>query len=89
MIQRLGRVLRLEDSKMQPLIIIPVSRGTWEDPLIQGNERLQHSSLNLIVEQAKQVQIVEVSDTEQISKVLRQHLPIQHGETIGKIIDAA
>ena len=73
LIQRLGRVLRFEDGKAHPLIIIPVNRGTWEDPYVQGNSKLIHSPLNFIVENADQVHAVDVSDYAEISSILQAH----------------
>jgi len=73
LIQRLGRVLRFEDGKAQPLIIIPVNRGTWEDPYVQGNSKLINSPLNFIVENAEQVHAVDVSDSAGIATILRSH----------------
>jgi RNA polymerase primary sigma factor len=70
LIQRLGRVLRIEEGKARPLIIIPVNRETWEDPYLAGNSKLIHSSLNFIVENAETVHAVDVSQTEEIRRII-------------------
>lgn len=75
LIQRLGRVLRFEEGKAQPLIIIPVNRGTWEDPYIQGNSTLINSPLNFIVENADRVHAVDISDSAEIKAILDTHMP--------------
>ena len=73
LIQRLGRVLRYEEDKEKPLIIIPVNRNTWEDPNLQGNERLQHSALNLIVQHADDVHIADVANSKLIQEILLEY----------------
>ena len=75
LIQRLGRILRIEANKAKPLIIIPVNRNTWEDPYIPGNERLINSSLNLIVENADTVHVADVADSNLIESVLERYEP--------------
>jgi RNA polymerase primary sigma factor len=79
LIQRLGRVLRIEANKEKPLIIIPVNRNTWEDPYVSGNERLINSSLNLIVENADTVHVADVADSELIEGVLERYEPVSAG----------
>ena len=77
LIQRLGRVLRFEEDKEKPLIIIPVNRNTWEDPNLQGNERLQYSALNLIVQHADVVHVTDVANSSQIQRILAEYsLPL-------------
>jgi RNA polymerase primary sigma factor len=71
--QRLGRVLRYEEDKEKPLIVIPVNRGTWEDPCLEGNGRLQHSALNLIVQHADEVHIADVANSNLIQEILLQY----------------
>jgi RNA polymerase primary sigma factor len=73
LIQRLGRVLRYEEDKEKPLIIIPVNRNTWEDPCLEGNERLQHSALNLIVQHADEVHIADVANSKVIQEILLEY----------------
>ena len=73
LIQRLGRVLRYEEDKEKPLIIIPVNRNTWEDPCLEGNERLQHSALNLIVQHADDVHIADVANSKVIQEILLEY----------------
>jgi superfamily II DNA or RNA helicase len=73
LIQRLGRILRIEEGKEKPLIIIPVNRNTWEDPCVQGNQRLINSSLNIIVENADDVHVADVADTALIDKYLERY----------------
>ena len=85
LIQRLGRVLRYEEDKEKPLIIIPVNRNTWEDPYLEGNERLQHSALNLIVQHADDVHVADVANSSQIQRILSEYslplLPFDHNST--------
>lgn len=71
--QRLGRVLRYEEDKEKPLIVIPVNRGTWEDPCLEGNGRLQHSALNLIVQHADEVHIADVANSNLIQEILLEY----------------
>ena len=73
LIQRLGRVLRYEDNKEKPLIVIPVNRNTWEDPCLEGNGRLQHSALNLIVQHADEVHIADVANSNLIQEILLEY----------------
>lgn len=73
LIQRLGRVLRYEEDKEKPLIVIPVNRGTWEDPCLEGNGRLQHSALNLIVQHAEEVHIADVANSKAIQEILLEY----------------
>jgi superfamily II DNA or RNA helicase len=73
LIQRLGRVLRYEEDKEKPLIVIPVNRNTWEDPNLEGNGRLQHSALNLIVQHADEVHIADVSNINLIQEILLEY----------------
>ena len=76
LIQRLGRFLRIMDGKKTPVILIPVAIGHHDDPLVPGNEKLQRSSLNFIVEHAIQpFEIFDINDAEGISK----HLSDQYG----------
>jgi RNA polymerase primary sigma factor len=73
LIQRLGRVLRYEEDKEKPLIIIPVNRNTWEDPNLQGNDRLQLSALNLIVQHADDVHVANVTNSSLIQRILAEY----------------
>lgn len=82
LIQRLGRVLRFEEGKARPLIVIPVNRGTWEDPYVQGNSSLINSALNFIVENADQVHAVDVSQTDEIEAILNSYRPTANEEDL-------
>ena len=82
LIQRLGRVLRFEEGKARPLIVIPVNRGTWEDPYVQGNSSLVNSALNFIVENADQVHAVDVSQTDEIEAILNSYRPTANEEDL-------
>ena len=73
LVQRLGRVLRYDENKAHPLVIIPVNRGTWEDPFVSGNEYLENSPLGMIVENADQVHSLDVTDHEEIQEILESY----------------
>ena len=66
-------MLRYEEDKEKPLIVIPVNRGTWEDPCLEGNGRLQHSALNLIVQHAEEVHIADVANSKAIQEILLEY----------------
>lgn len=71
-IQRLGRVLRIETGKRMPLIAIPVAIGTEEDPDQPGNEHLEKSSFNIVHEQAVKVGYLHVDNQDEIVKFLAE-----------------
>ena len=79
LVQRLGRVLRYDENKAHPLVIIPVNRGTWEDPFVPGNELLENSPLGMIVENADQIHSLDVSDHEAIKSVLQGYMISEEG----------
>jgi RNA polymerase primary sigma factor len=62
LVQRLGRVLRKDLNKTWPLICIPVNIDTFEDPLLAGNEKLPYSPLNIILENASKVAVVDAKN---------------------------
>jgi predicted helicase len=66
LVQRLGRVLRKDPNKTWPLICIPVNIGTFEDPLLDGNHTLPYSPLNIIIENASKVTIVDAKNEEEV-----------------------
>ena len=66
LVQRLGRVLRKDPNKTWPLICIPVNIGTFEDPLLDGNQTLPYSPLNIIIENASKVTIVDAKNEEEV-----------------------
>jgi RNA polymerase primary sigma factor len=74
LVQRLGRVLRYDETKAHPLVIVPVNRGTWEDPFISGNEYLENSPLGMIVENADQIHALDVTDHEAIRAVVESYM---------------
>ena len=51
-VQRLGRVLRIQEEKPTPLIILPVAIGTEEDPNMPENGNLEKSAFGVVFEQA-------------------------------------
>jgi len=67
-IQRLGRVLRIDEGKKTPLIVFPVNVDTWEDPKVDGNEKLQFSPIGFILENAFEVQVFNASETSLIQE---------------------
>jgi len=69
MLQRLGRVLRKSPDKSWPIVCIPVSINTLEDPLLSGNEDLAYSPLKIILENAANKQIVNAVDVEGLNKI--------------------
>jgi len=74
LVQRLGRVLRYDENKAHPLVVIPVNRGTWEDPFIPGNEHLESSPLGMIVENADRIHALDVSDHEGIRAIVESYM---------------
>ena len=67
LVQRLGRVLRKDPNKTWPLICIPVNIGTFEDPLLDGNQTLPYSPLNIIIGNASKVTIVDAKNEEEVN----------------------
>ncbi len=71
-IQRLGRVLRINTGKLMPLIVIPVALDTEEDPEMHGNGHLEKSSFNIVYEQAVKRGYIHVDKQDEILKFLTQ-----------------
>ena len=71
-IQRLGRVLRINTGKLMPLIVIPVAIVTEEDPEKHGNGHLEKSSFNIVYEQAVKRSYIHVDKQDEILKFLTQ-----------------
>jgi RNA polymerase primary sigma factor len=65
-IQRLGRVLRISDSKQMPLLIIIVADGTEEDPCMPNNESMKNSPFGVVYDQAISKIHFKLEDEEQI-----------------------
>jgi RNA polymerase primary sigma factor len=69
-IQRLGRVIRKDHRKTWPLVCVPVSIGTLEDPFLEGNEELKHTPLSILKLNALDTFIVDAADEDGINRVL-------------------
>jgi superfamily II DNA or RNA helicase len=70
LIQRLGRVLRVQEGKSKPVVIIPFNVGSTEDPNVPGNERLQLGKFDFIGANADSICDFHVSDSEKIKAYL-------------------
>ena len=70
LIQRLGRVLRVQEGKSKPVVIIPFNVGSTEDPNVTGNERLQLGKFDFIGANADSISSFHVSDSERIKTYL-------------------
>jgi RNA polymerase primary sigma factor len=65
-IQRLGRVLRISESKQMPLLILIVADGTEEDPCMPNNESMKNSPFGVVYDQAISKKHFKLEDEEQI-----------------------
>ena len=72
--QRLGRIIRKDENKLFPVICIPVNIGTFEDPLLSGNEKIPHSPLSIILENSKKTHILDASNLTNLDLVLNSVL---------------
>ena len=69
MLQRLGRVLRKSPDKSWPVVCIPVTINTLEDPLFSGNEELPYSPLKIILENAKKKHTVNAHNVDEVKRI--------------------
>jgi len=71
-IQRLGRVLRISDSKQMPLLILIVADGTEEDPCMPNNSALQNSPFGIVHEQAVSRAHFKLEQEQEVREFLRK-----------------
>jgi len=74
LVQRLGRVLRKNPEKTWPLICIPVNIDTFEDPCLEGNQKLPYSPLSLILQNASKVLIIDAKDEIGVKRVFDSYI---------------
>jgi superfamily II DNA or RNA helicase len=70
LIQRLGRVLRVQDGKSKPVVIIPFNIGSSEDPNIDGNEILQLGKFDFVGQNADSIYDFHVNQQSEIKGLL-------------------
>jgi len=70
LIQRLGRVLRVQEGKSKPVVIIPFNVGSTEDPNVPGNDRLQLGKFDFIGANADSIRDFHVNDQSEIREYL-------------------
>ena len=73
-IQRLGRVLRIHEDKAKPLIVLPVSVGTEEDPRLPENHNLQLSVYAEVFSQKERYGCFNVTDQSNIDVFINETL---------------
>lgn len=73
-IQRLGRVLRIHEEKAKPLIVLPVSVGTEEDPRLPDNHNLQLSVYAEVFSQKERYGCFNVTDQTNIDMFISETL---------------
>ncbi|CAB4574247.1 unannotated protein [freshwater metagenome] len=74
LIQRLGRVLRVQSGKKKPVVIIPFNVGSSEDPTIPGNEKLQLGKFDFIGANADTIKSFQVGEEDSIKESLKLFL---------------
>jgi RNA polymerase primary sigma factor len=70
LIQRLGRVLRVQEGKSKPVVIIPFNIGSNEDPNVEGNEVLQLGKFDFIGQNADVIYDFHVNEQSEIKRTL-------------------
>jgi len=74
LIQRLGRVLRVQQGKSKPVVIIPFNIGSNEDPNIDGNKTLQLGKFDFIGKNADSIHDFHVNEQTSIKQLLNMLL---------------